>query len=72
MQEKSEFSLIFSERTDALASHFGIRVIDLPKKIKISEDMLMGYRTGRYPISKKAWMKLDQAEIEAGLRKDRE
>lgn len=34
----------------------------------VSEDMLMGYRTGRYQISAKAWRKLEQAEIAAGLR----
>lgn len=63
MQQKSEFA----QRTDALAEHLGIRVIDLPSRLKMSEDMLMGYRTGRYEISKKAWGKLEVAEVEAGV-----
>lgn len=70
MQSKSESPSKISEfctRTDGLASHYKIRVVDLPDRLKISEDMLMGYRTGRYPISAKAWGKLHNAEIEAGI-----
>ena len=29
--------------------------------------MLFGYRSGKYPISSKAWRKLEAAEREAGL-----
>lgn len=33
----------------------------------MSEDMVMGYRTGRYPITEKAWRKLSFAEVNAGI-----
>jgi NH3-dependent NAD+ synthetase len=70
MQQKSELNNDFSEfsrRSDTLAGVLKIRVSDLPEKIGISEDMLMGYRTGRYPISAKAWRKLQVAETSAGM-----
>lgn len=71
MQPKSESKENFSEfarRSDQLAEELGIRVSDLPGKLGISEDMLMGYRTGRYPISSRAWRKLNAAESERRAR----
>lgn len=58
----------YSDRTDALAKHLGLRIADLSETIGTSVDMIMGYRTGRYPISAKAWRKLAAAEREAGIK----
>lgn len=52
----------FSERTDALAARLGLRIVDLPGILRVSEDMLMGYRSGRHRITAKAWRKLAAAE----------
>ncbi|MDR1282213.1 MAG: hypothetical protein LBK99_15540 [Opitutaceae bacterium] len=57
----------FSDRTDALAHHLGIRIAELTDRLNLSRDSLMGYRTGRYPISAKAWRKLESAEMAAGI-----
>jgi hypothetical protein len=67
MQQKSDKSSEFSERTDALAAKLERNVSDLPGIIRVNPDMLWGYRRGRYPISSKAWAKLEQAEIAAGI-----
>lgn len=70
MQHKSDsrrhFS-DFSDRTDVLANKLGLRIVDLPVRLGMSADMVMGYRTGRYPISAKAWRKLETAETAAGI-----
>jgi hypothetical protein len=69
-QEKSDNHAYFSEKSERLAKHLGINLDAIPAYIGISKDMFYAYRTGRHPISAKAWRKLKQAEIEAGLRKD--
>ncbi|MBC8010052.1 MAG: hypothetical protein H7067_08145 [Burkholderiales bacterium] len=69
MQDKSALFSAFSARTEALAAKLGVRVIDLPGVLGFSLDMLTGYRSGRYPISIKAWRKLESAEAAAGIAK---
>lgn len=71
MQQKSDQSAQnsdFSDRTDALAHHLGIRIAELTDRLDLSRDSLMGYRTGRYPVSPKAWRKLQAAETAAGIQ----
>lgn len=67
MQEKSESSLEFLERTDRLASALGVTVSGLSGVMSLSNGMLFAYRTGKNPISKKAWLKLEAAERKAGI-----
>ena len=67
MQEQNRSFSQFSLRSDLLSEHYRIPVAQIAGKMDISERMLFGYRTGKYPISKKAWRKLEQAEREAGL-----
>lgn len=68
MQENICSSLQFSQRTDALASALGCRLVDLAGKIGISERSLFGYRKGDYPVTAKALRKLQSAEWDAGVR----
>lgn len=67
MQEQSDIFSEFSERSDNLAGKMGIRISDLPRKIGISTSMFYVYRTGKHPISRKAWLKLEAAEKAVGL-----
>lgn len=67
MQDKSEFFSEFSERTETLARFMGLRLSDLPENIGVSASMFYAYRSGKYPISSKAWRKLEQAEKAAGI-----
>lgn len=62
MQQKSENFSEYSERTEALARNLGVNLSDLPEKIGVSNSMFHAYRSGKYPISQKAWRKLEQAE----------
>lgn len=63
MQDKSEHYSEFSERTDQLAAALNISVSSLTDVLKISNGMLFGYRGGKNPISRKAWSKLESAEV---------
>jgi hypothetical protein len=67
MQAKSENFSEFSERTEVLSRRLHLNVSDLPEKISISASMFHAYRSGKYPISPKAWRKLELAERAAGL-----
>jgi ribosome-binding protein aMBF1 (putative translation factor) len=67
MQQKSENYSEFSERTEVLASNLGINLSDLPAKIGVSNSMFHAYRSGKYPISEKAWSKLERCEQAAGI-----
>lgn len=69
MQAKSESQLEFSGRTDRLAAALGLTVSELTKVLTLSNGMLFAYRSGKNPISDKAWEKLESAEIKAGLKK---
>jgi len=67
MQDKSDRHSEFSERTEALSENLGILLSDLPSKIGVSASMFYAYRTGKQPISSKAWRKLESAESAAGI-----
>lgn len=62
VQHQNQSIANFSERTDALASALKISLRDLAERIGISQAMLFAYRTGKQPISLKAWRKLEAAE----------
>jgi hypothetical protein len=64
--ENQNFSEFFS-RTEQLASKLGVRAVDLPEIMGLSKAMLFAYRKGKYPISWRAWRKLEQAEKAAGI-----
>lgn len=59
----------FSERTEELAHRIERNLKDLPALLGVSPSMFWGYRTGKYPISAKAWRKLAAAEAKAGIIK---
>lgn len=61
---------VFSDKTDQLADRLGVTLKELTDVLGISTDSLFGYRTGRLPISAKAWRKLRNAEAKAGLISD--
>lgn len=65
MQQKNQSSDVFSERTDALAATLHVSIRELAERIGISQAMLFAYRGGKYPISEKAWKKLEAAEAAA-------
>lgn len=62
MQEKSKTFRSFFNRTEDLARKLRLNVSDLPAKIEVSASMFHSYRSGKYPISDKAWRKLEAAE----------
>ncbi len=66
--DKSSAFYEFSDRSESLAGRLKVKISELGDVLSISPDMLAGYRTGRYPISAKAWRKLHNAEMEAGIR----
>lgn len=67
MQELNATSRDFLRRTDTLAVKLGVDVGDLPGRIGISRASLFRYRSGKSPISAKAWIKLAFAETDAGI-----
>ena len=67
MQQQNRSSSHFSQRTEILSEQLGLLLRDLPVRIGISDRMFYGYRSGSYPISDKAWRKLEAAERAAGL-----
>ena len=69
VQEENETPRDFLRRTDALAVRLGIDIGDLPDLLGFSRASLFAYRTGKRPITGKAWEKLAQAERDAGLGK---
>lgn len=66
-QEENETSRNFLKRTDALAHALGCNVEDLIDRLGTSRASLFSYRTGKRPISSKAWRKLEAAERAAGI-----
>ena len=57
----------FSDRTDILAQRLGCTLRDLGAKIGMSTAMVFAYRSGKNEISRKAWLKLEKAEADAGI-----
>jgi hypothetical protein len=72
VQAQNQNTAEFSERTNRLAEKLGVSLRDLGPKLEMSTAMLFGYRSGSNLISVKAWKKLEQAEIRAGLRPEDE
>ena len=62
MQQDFRSSSHFSQRTEFLANQLGLMLGDVPAKMGISERMFYGYRSGKYPLTDKAWRKLEEAE----------
>jgi hypothetical protein len=59
-------------RTGELADSLGISLRSLAPRLGISVASLFGYRSGKIPVSKKAWSKLERLEQEteaAGQRR---
>lgn len=50
-----------------MAEELNVLLKELPSIIGISERMFYGYRSGKYPITEKAWRKLEASEREAGI-----
>lgn len=67
MQAENETSWNFSERTDALAQKLGCDLGDLCAELGMGRASFFSYRTGKRPISGKAWAKLAAAERAAGI-----
>jgi len=65
---KNQTIIPFSDRVEQLAAHLGIGVKETASRIGISPAMLFAYKSGKNPISGKAWRKLEEAEIRAGLK----
>lgn len=71
IQEKNHTSSHFSHRTEILSEKLGLKMHDLSVVLGISKRMLFGYRSGVYPISSKAWRKLEDAEkMHLGINDD--
>lgn len=68
MQSESDKNLEFSERTERICSDFGLKLSDLPVQMGISPAMFYAYRSGKNPISAKAWRKLESLEKHYGVR----
>jgi hypothetical protein len=62
----------FLERTDLLAARLGVQMGELLPILEISRASFFSYRSGKRPISAKAWRKLEKAEREAGVATLRE
>jgi hypothetical protein len=70
MQGENETPCDFLRRTDYLAEKLGITLDDLPDLLGFSRASLFGYRMGKRSITRKAWLKLTEAEKAAGLLED--
>lgn len=57
----------FSRRLDRLSLKTGMPLRALAPRVNMSGSMLFAYRSGKQPISRKAWDKLRNAEVAAGL-----
>ena len=64
MQSKNTESCTFRHRTDLLSVQLGINVNDLPTKLGISRRTLFAGRANDLAVSRKTWLKLEEAELE--------
>lgn len=62
MQEENRAVSEFLERTDFLAESLGVSLRQLAPELDISPASLFGYRSGKLPITSKAWAKVKKAE----------
>lgn len=61
---------LFLKRTDALAERLRFTLRELCAHVGLSTGSFFGYRTGRVLVTTKAWKKLEEAEIKAGIKRD--
>jgi hypothetical protein len=61
MQDNFRTSSHFSQRAEKLAEALGCQAGELPDRMGISRRMFFGYKSGKYPITAKAWRKLDDS-----------
>lgn len=59
---------LFLKRTDALAERLRFTLRELCAHVGLSTGSFFGYRTGRVLVTTKAWKKLEEAEIKAGIK----
>ena len=64
MQSQKTPSRTFQHRTDVLAAQLGINVNDLPKRLGISRRTLFAGRASDSAVSRKTWLKLEDAEMD--------
>lgn len=69
MQEKKDTFLDFSDRTNFLAEFLKLNLGDLPDLLGISRASFFSYRTGKRPLTKKAWVKLEALESSNSLNR---
>jgi hypothetical protein len=67
VQAKSENFSDFFSRTNELAAKIGLNLSELPEILGFSKPMLFAYRSGKSPISFKAWAALERAERANGI-----
>jgi hypothetical protein len=67
MQEKKSDFRTFLDRTNELANKLRIPLRELGPVMEMSTASLFGYRSGKIPLSNKAWGKLEAAERSAGI-----
>lgn len=67
MQEINRTLSNFLARTELLAEKTTGNISDLPPLLGMSKSMFFGYRSGKNPLSIKAWRKLEAAETIAGI-----
>lgn len=68
MQADSQTSSDFYDRTERLAEVLRVTQEELAERIGVSRAMHFGYRSGKYPVSRKVWRKLEESETQAGIR----
>ncbi|MBC2592680.1 hypothetical protein H5P28_00240 [Ruficoccus amylovorans] len=62
MQDKSDRKKEFSDLSDQLCGQKNLSLTELAKEADISKEMFFGYRSGKYPVTKKALAKLKSLE----------
>jgi hypothetical protein len=64
MQPVNAEKRTFQHRTDLLAVQLGVNVNDLPKHLGISRRTLFAGRANDSAVSRKTWLKLEEAELD--------
>jgi hypothetical protein len=67
VQEKTDTLENFLRRTDRLAEVLKKQIGELPPVVGMSRASLFGYRSGKRPLTIKAFRKLEEAEKVAGI-----
>ncbi len=64
MQPVNAENRTFQHRTDLLAVQLGVNVNDLPERLGISRRTLFAGRANDSAVSRKTWLKLEEAELD--------